>query len=209
MSVIHEDVEQLEEGLAHMIPDLIGGLTVPLITVGVLFAVDWRMALATIALLPFAVAMYGWVSARSNVAEYNAINGRINSVVIQYINGMKVLKTFLRADDSFTRLRKASEEMRAYYATMVGEGGATLSGGEKQRVSIARALLKDAPIVMLDEATASIDPENEWLIQQAFDALAAEKTVIVIAHRLATLQRADQILVLEHGQLVQRGTHAE
>jgi ATP-binding cassette subfamily B protein len=95
------------------------------------------------------------------------------------------------------------------YATMVGEGGATLSGGEKQRISIARALLKDAPIVMLDEATASIDPENEWLIQQAFDALAAEKTVIVIAHRLATLQRADQILVLDGGRLVQQGVHAD
>ncbi|MCG8346430.1 MAG: ATP-binding cassette domain-containing protein, partial [Chloroflexales bacterium] len=93
------------------------------------------------------------------------------------------------------------------YDTIVGEGGATLSGGEKQRISIARALLKDAPIVMLDEATASIDPENEWLIQQAFDALAAHKTVIVIAHRLATLQRADQILVLRDGELIQRGAH--
>jgi ATP-binding cassette subfamily B protein len=95
------------------------------------------------------------------------------------------------------------------YDTVVGEGGATLSGGEKQRVSIARALLKDAPIVMLDEATASVDPENEWLIQQAFDALAAHKTVIVIAHRLQTLQRAEQILVLEAGRLVQHGTHNE
>ncbi|MCG8347309.1 MAG: ABC transporter ATP-binding protein/permease [Chloroflexales bacterium] len=93
------------------------------------------------------------------------------------------------------------------YDTMIGEGGATLSGGEKQRISIARALLKDAPIIMLDEATASIDPENEWLIQQAFDALAAEKTVIVIAHRLATLQQADQILVLDEGRLVQQGAH--
>ena len=95
------------------------------------------------------------------------------------------------------------------YNTMVGEGGATLSGGEKQRISIARALLKDAPIVMLDEATASIDPENEWEIQQAFDALADAKTVIVIAHRLATLQRADQILVLEQGRLVQQGSHTD
>ncbi|NCC31447.1 MAG: ATP-binding cassette domain-containing protein, partial [Chloroflexia bacterium] len=95
------------------------------------------------------------------------------------------------------------------YETMVGEGGSTLSGGEKQRISIARALLKDAPIVMLDEATASVDPENEWLIQQAFDALAAEKTVIVIAHRLATLQRADQILVLDGGRLVQQGKHVD
>ncbi|GAB4426571.1 MAG: hypothetical protein OHK0015_07600 [Chloroflexi bacterium OHK40] len=95
------------------------------------------------------------------------------------------------------------------YQTVVGEGGATLSGGEKQRISIARALLKNAPIVMLDEATASVDPENEWELQQVFDALAADETVIMIAHRLQTLQRADQILVIDGGRLVQQGTHAE
>lgn len=94
------------------------------------------------------------------------------------------------------------------YQTVVGEGGSTLSGGQKQRISIARAILKDAPIVLLDEATASIDPENEQLIQQAFNALAAEKTLVIIAHRLTTIQQADQILVLEAGQIVERGTHA-
>lgn len=93
------------------------------------------------------------------------------------------------------------------YSTIVGEGGATLSGGQRQRISIARAILKDAPIVLLDEATASIDPENESLIQQAFDALVQHKTLVVIAHRLTTVQRADQILVLDGGQLIQRGTH--
>ncbi|PMB17841.1 ABC transporter ATP-binding protein [Fischerella thermalis] len=95
------------------------------------------------------------------------------------------------------------------YDTVVGEGGSTLSGGEKQRISIARAILKDAPIVLLDEATASIDPENERLIQQAFNALTAKKTLIVIAHRLITVQSADRILVLNEGQLVQDGTHDE
>ncbi|MEM9487118.1 MAG: ABC transporter ATP-binding protein, partial [Cyanobacteria bacterium P01_F01_bin.116] len=93
------------------------------------------------------------------------------------------------------------------YQTMVGEGGSTLSGGEKQRISIARAILKDAPIVLLDEATASIDPENERLIQQAIHALSAEKTLIVIAHRLTTIAAADQILVLDQGHIVERGTH--
>ncbi|MEM9218020.1 MAG: ABC transporter ATP-binding protein [Cyanobacteria bacterium P01_F01_bin.150] len=93
------------------------------------------------------------------------------------------------------------------YQTMVGEGGATLSGGEKQRISIARAMLKDAPIVLLDEATASIDPENERLIQQAIHALSAEKTLIVIAHRLTTIAAADQILVLDKGRIVEHGTH--
>ncbi|MEO0518184.1 MAG: ABC transporter ATP-binding protein [Cyanobacteria bacterium P01_A01_bin.116] len=93
------------------------------------------------------------------------------------------------------------------YQTMVGEGGATLSGGEKQRISIARALLKDAPIVLLDEATASVDPENERLIQQAIHALSVQKTLIVIAHRLATIAAADQILVLEQGRVVEHGRH--
>ena len=95
------------------------------------------------------------------------------------------------------------------YDTIVGEGGASLSGGERQRISIARALLKDAPIVVLDEATASIDPENEQLIQQALTELMREKTVVVIAHRLATIEHADQILVVEDGTVVQRGTHEE
>lgn len=95
------------------------------------------------------------------------------------------------------------------YDTIVGEGGASLSGGERQRISIARALLKDAPIVVLDEATASIDPENEQLIQQALTELTCEKTVVVIAHRFATIEHADQILVVEDGTVVQRGTHEE
>lgn len=95
------------------------------------------------------------------------------------------------------------------YQTMVGEGGSTLSGGEKQRISIARALLKDAPIVLLDEATASLDPENEVLIQQAISALVTEKTVIVIAHRLQSVMSADQIIVLEDGRVAECGNHEE
>ena len=95
------------------------------------------------------------------------------------------------------------------YQTVVGEGGSTLSGGEKQRISIARALLKDAPIVLLDEATASLDPENEVLIQQAISALVAEKTVIVIAHRLQSIMSADNIVVLDEGQVAEQGTHEE
>ena len=95
------------------------------------------------------------------------------------------------------------------YDTVIGEGGGTLSGGEKQRISIARAILKDAPIIILDEATANVDPENEQELMEAIDALTAEKTVILIAHRLKTVRRADQILVLDRGRIVQRGTHDE
>ena len=101
------------------------------------------------------------------------------------------------------------EQLPDGYNTVIGEGGSTLSGGEKQRISIARAILKNASIVILDEATASIDPENEHLIQQAISELTVGKTVIVIAHRLATIEHADQILVVDAGQIVQQGTHTE
>jgi len=95
------------------------------------------------------------------------------------------------------------------YNTVIGEGGASLSGGEKQRISIARAMLKDAPIVILDEATASVDPENEDRLQKAIEALTRDKTIIMIAHRLKTVRHADQILVVDHGKIVQRGKHEE
>ena len=95
------------------------------------------------------------------------------------------------------------------YDTVVGEGGASLSGGEKQRISIARAMMKNAPVIFLDEATANVDPENENELMHAIQALTAEKTVIMIAHRLKTVERADQIIVVDRGKIVQQGTHAE
>jgi len=95
------------------------------------------------------------------------------------------------------------------YQTTVGDIGGTLSGGERQRISIARAILKDAPIVMLDEPTAALDTESELAVQKAIDTLVENRTVIVIAHRLSTIVGADQILVLEDGQLVQAGSHEE
>ncbi len=95
------------------------------------------------------------------------------------------------------------------YRTVLGEGGGTLSGGEKQRISIARAILKDAPVIILDEATANVDPENEAELQAAIRALTHDKTIIMIAHRLKTVRHADQILVLSGGKIAQRGKHEE
>ena len=125
---------------------------------------------------------------------------------------------FDKPDATEEEMIKAAKKARCYdfimalpdgYDTVVGEGGGTLSGGEKQRISIARTILKNAPIVILDEATASIDPENEHLIQQAISELTRGKTIITIAHRLATIQNADQILVVADGRIAEHGTHAE
>lgn len=95
------------------------------------------------------------------------------------------------------------------YNTVIGEGGASLSGGEKQRISIARAMLKNAPIVILDEATANVDPENEDRLQKAIEALTRDKTIIMIAHRLKTVRNADRILVIDRGRIVQQGKHEQ
>ncbi len=95
------------------------------------------------------------------------------------------------------------------YETNVGEGGASLSGGEKQRISIARAMLKDAPIVILDEETAFADPDNEAKVQAAFSVLAKGKTVLMIAHRLSTVTGADRIVVVKDGKIEDTGTHGQ
>ena len=95
------------------------------------------------------------------------------------------------------------------YDTVIGEGGASLSGGEKQRISIARAIMKDSPVIILDEATANVDPENEKDLMAAIDALTKEKTIFMIAHRLKTVRHADQILVVDKGHIVQQGRHEE
>ena len=95
------------------------------------------------------------------------------------------------------------------YNTVIGGNGSKLSGGERQRISIARALLKDAPIILLDEATASLDVENETKIQQAISTLIKNKTVVIIAHRMRTIENADKIVVIQNGQIVEDGTPKE
>lgn len=121
-----------------------------------------------------------------------------------------------RTDASKEEVYTAAKKARCYdfimalpqgFNTMVGEGGMSLSGGEQQRISIARCILKDAPIVVLDEATASVDADNERYIQDAISELVNNKTVLVIAHRLHTIAGADQILVVNDGQIVERGGH--
>ena len=109
----------------------------------------------------------------------------------------------------FANCHEFIEALPDSYQTVVGEKGVKLSGGQKQRLSIARAILKDAPIVILDEATAFIDPENEAQIQQAISTLVKEKTLIIIAHRLSTITEADQIIVVDKGQIVAQAKHED
>ena len=107
------------------------------------------------------------------------------------------------------RCHEFIEQLSNGYQTVIGSTGVHLSGGERQRIAIARAIVKDAPIIVLDEATAFSDPENEYLIQKAFEKLIQNKTVVMIAHRLSTIRNADQILVMEKGCLIESGTHDE
>jgi ATP-binding cassette subfamily B protein IrtB len=115
----------------------------------------------------------------------------------------------LREAARLARVEEIVARLPNGWDTRVGEGGSTLSGGERQRVSIARAILKDAPIVLLDEATAALDPENAAAVQDALSALAAGRTLLIIAHRLETVTTAEQILVLDGGQIVEHGRHQE
>ena len=125
---------------------------------------------------------------------------------------------FGKPDASLEEVQAAAKKARCYdfimalpdgFDTVIGEAGSSLSGGERQRISIARAIMKDAPVIILDEATANVDPENEKELMEAVAELTHDKTVIMIAHRLKTVRHADQIFVVDHGEIVQQGTHDE
>lgn len=159
----------------------------------------------------------------TDVREYS-LDSLLKNISMVFQN-VYLFNDTIRANICFGRDNVTEEEMidaakkaRCYdfimelpngYDTVIGEGGGTLSGGQKQRISIARAILKDSPVIILDESTASIDPENEHLIQGAITELSRGKTVIIIAHRLATIEAADQILVVDDGRIVEKGRHSE
>ncbi|MFF2552736.1 ABC transporter ATP-binding protein [Nocardia sp. NPDC058058] len=157
----------------------------------------------------------------NDVREQPALLSRI-SLVFQnvYLFNRSVLENIragrpdatddqVRAAARAARVDEIAERLPAGWDSPVGEGGASLSGGERQRVSIARALLKDAPVVLLDEATSALDPQSEAVVVRGVHELTRDRTVIVVAHRLATIAHADQILFMEAGRIVERGTHAQ
>ena len=150
-----------------------------------------------------------------------AVEGIVTEQLMLYLEDLKnqeIGQMIVEKAIKAAKVREAARKARCHdfimalpegYETPVGEGGVSLSGGERQRISLARAMLKDAPVIILDEATASVDPENERQLQEAFEALTRDKTVIMIAHRLSTVRKADQILVLDKGRIIQRGRHEE
>lgn len=131
---------------------------------------------------------------------------------------LKIILKWLKKNATDEEIIKASKDAMCHefieklpngYDTIVGENGSKLSEGEKQRISIARAILKDSPIIILDEPTSSLDAENEYLIQKAIEKMIKSKTVIMIAHRLHTISSADQIIFLKKGEIFEKGTHNE
>ena len=132
-----------------------------------------------------------------------------DSVGINIAYGAEADPAKLRAAAEAANAWEFIERFPLQMETPIGENGALLSGGQRQRLAIARAILRDAPILILDEATAALDNESERLVQNALQKLMPDRTTLVIAHRLSTIEHADQVLVLDHGRLVEQGTHAE
>ena len=176
-----------------------------------LMARFWDVSGGSVRLGDFDVREYNYDSL---IANFSFVFQRTYLFSDTIANNIK----FGKPDSTMEQIVEAAKKARCYdfimklpdgYHTIIGEGGATISGGERQRISIARAILKDAPIIIFDEATANVDPENEKELMEAVEDLTKDKTVIMIAHRLKTVQKADWIFVLENGKIIQQGIHEE
>ena len=180
--IIEKNTDNLEIFIAHNIPDYVQSLVLPIAFLVFMFRYDWRLSL--ICLVPILIGF---------ILLFSMLKGESSGFIEQVQKSGEDI--IMALPDGFD--------------TVIGEGGATLSGGERQRISIARAIMKDAPVIILDEATANVDPENEKELMEAIAELTHDKTVIMIAHRLKTVRHADQIFVVDHGEIVHQGTHDE
>ena len=207
-SMMVDKIENLEPPLAHMIPEGAGHIVLPIVSIIALLCIDWRLALAN-----------GGVNVKdmplSQLSEYVSLVTQDNFLFrCSLLENIRLGNPSATDEEVKAAARAAQcEEFIAKlpqgYDTPAGEAGKRLSGGEKQRIAIARMLLKNAPIVILDEATAFTDPENEDKIQRSIAALTKGKTLLVIAHRLSTIQNADNIVVLRNGAIEAQGKQAE
>ncbi len=227
-STIMADCTFLEQSFSHFIPELAGSIiSTILISIGLLFT-DWRMALAALWVLPVAFAIVGFsAKIQENITVGGMDVSRIDpetllslySIVFQdvtlfdntileniRIGNKDATDEQVIAAAKLANVDEFAEKLPDGWHTNIGENGCELSGGERQRISIARAFLKNAPIILLDEATASLDVENETLIQTALSRLIADKTVLVIAHRMRTVAGADKIVVLSDGTVAEEGS---
>ena len=237
-NIIVERVDSIETTLAHLLPEMTANIVGALAVLVLLFLEDWRMGLSMLIVVPLGIGCFMSMFSGYNEKFQRAVTATktLNDTAVEYISGIEVIKAFVfqrvylfsdtiannirfgKPDASMEEVQAAAKKARCYdfimalpngFDTVIGEGGATLSGGERQRISIARAIMKDAPIIILDEATANVDPENEKELMEAVAELTHDKTVIMIAHRLKTVRHADQIFVVDHGEIVQQGTHDE
>lgn len=260
--IMDENIESVEGFIAHQFPDFVASITAPIVMVIILFVVDWRFGLASLAgiILAFIAEFIGFGSGamKENMGKYQKASEEMNNASVEYVRGMSVVKAFNQTASSFKKLQEAISGytewvlkfslgwqncMPAFttiinniYLILVPVGiliGSNTSNFKEfsmkfifyllfvpaiagvlnkimyisESFAIARAIIKDSPIIVLDEATAFSDPENEYLIQKAFEKLMQNKTVIIIAHRLSTIRNADKIIVMEKGQIVESGKH--
>ncbi|MEV7380331.1 ABC transporter transmembrane domain-containing protein [Streptomyces lydicus] len=211
--------------IAHLLAPFISACVTPLTIVAVMLAFSWRMGLTALAAAPVvaAIQLRTGRSMAAGDAERAARDQEAGGRVIEYLRAQPVLRAggrtaerFPLLDESLREVQRASRRSTlsalpgAWALTLtVHEGGALLSGGERQRVSIARALLKNAPIVLLDEVTSALDPVNEAAVHEGIERLRAGRTVVTVAHRLRTVRRADRVVFLDRGRIVEEGSHDE
>ena len=233
-STIVDRIEDIEPPLAHMIPELSSNILLPLVVAIAMFAIDWRMGLALLVTIPVALIpmAFGLRTYNKNYAAYMAANAHVNSVIVEYVEGIQVVKAFSQGERSYQKFANAVRSFRDFTmdwfrctwasmnlclsilpTTLLGTlpmGIYLYQTGVLDPAQVTLCLMLALGIVTpLMSATAFTDPENEDKIQRSIMALSKGKTLLVIAHRLATIQNADQIVVLEKGQIVDRGTQRE